>query len=190
MDMFKKILWLDTETTGTDPRHHSIIQIAALIEEGGHVVDEINLKFAPLPGAAVDESALEVTGTTRDELTARPPAQDAYFQLLAFLDRNCDKYNREDKMYPGGYNVRFDLDFLQEFFRACGSRYGIGTYINWRYLDPLPLLYIKDYLGVIALQDYKLETVCRRYGITIDAHDALSDIRATRELARKLDMFL
>lgn len=190
MSMFKKLLWLDTETTGTDPRRHSVMQFAALLEEGGRVVDSIDVKFAPLPGAAVEESALEVTGVTREELEARPPAQDAYFQIVGFLDRHCDKYNREEKFYPAGYNVRFDLDFMQEFFRACGSRYGIGSYTNWRYIDPLPVLYRMDYMGALDLKDYKLGTVCEHYGIPLEAHDALNDVRAARELARKLDMFL
>lgn len=186
MNMFKKILWFDTETTGLNPEKHSIMQFAALIEEGGQVMDQINIKFAPLPEAIVEQSALNLTGTTREELEARPSAIDAYYQMIRFLDTHCDKYDKADKFYPAGYNVRFDLDFLQVFFKACGNLYGIGSYINWRWLDPLPLLYTMDYSGRLGLPNYKLETVCEYYGIEIDAHDALSDVRATRELMHLL----
>jgi DNA polymerase III epsilon subunit-like protein len=43
-----------------------------------------------------------------------------------------------------------------------------------------------DYAGKIDLPDYKLSTVCAHYGIDIKAHEALSDIQATRELTLKL----
>lgn len=195
MDMFKKILWFDVETTGLSPEKHSIIQFAAIIEEGGNVLDEIDIKFAPLPGAAIEQSALDITGTTREELSARPCAADAYYQILRFFSTHCDVFNKKDKFYPAGYNVHFDLTFLQAFFKANGDAYGIGSYINWRRLDPLALLHIMDYNGQISLTNYKLETVCEHYGIEIDAHDALSDVRATREVwgnvhaAQKMQMY-
>lgn len=184
--MFKKILWFDTETTGLSPEKHSIMQFAAIIEEGGQVKDHLNIKFAPLPGAVIEQTALDLTGTTREELDARPSAVDAYYQILRFLNTHCNKYDKADKFYPAGYNVKFDLEFLQAFFKGCGDHYGIGAYINWRWLDPLPQLYLMDYSGQIRLPDYKLETVCKHYGIEIDAHDALSDVRATQELMHQL----
>ncbi|UZJ39978.1 3'-5' exonuclease [Prosthecochloris sp. SCSIO W1102] len=189
MDMFKKILWFDTETTGLSPEKHSIIQFAAIIEEGGQVKDQIDLKFAPIPGAAVEQSALDLTGTMRGELDARPSAVDAYYQIVRFFGRHCDKYDKGDKYYPAGYNVKFDLDFLQALFMKCGGfKYGIGSFVNWRRLDPLPFLHLMDFRNQISLPNYKLETVCEHYGIEIDAHDALSDVRATRELMQRLKL--
>jgi len=187
MDMFKKILWFDTETTGLDPKKHSIIQFAAIIEEGGQVKDEINIKFAPIKGTEIDKCALELTGTTREELDARPSAVDAYYQILRFLNTYCNQFDWKDKYYPAGYNVQFDLEFLQALFMKCGgSRYGIGLFINWRRLDPLPVLYLMDYSNKISLPNYKLGTVCEHFGIEINAHDALSDVRATREVMQRL----
>jgi len=37
-------------------------------------------------------------------------------------------------------------------------------------------------LGKLKLENYRLETSAKHYGIKINAHDALSDIEATREL--------
>jgi exonuclease I len=43
-----------------------------------------------------------------------------------------------------------------------------------------------DYKGEITLQNYKLETVAGHFGIELKAHDALSDVKATREIIRKV----
>lgn len=183
----KKTLWLDTETTGTDPSRHAIIQFAALVEIDGKIVDEMNMYIRPQKGAIIEDAALAVSGIKRDELysDAFLPHNDAYRVISLFLKLHVDTFDRNDKFYPAGFNVRFDIDFLQAMFKEF-DRYGLGSYINWRAIDPLPLLHMMDYSGRISLPDYKLSTVCAHFGIEINAHNALSDIRATRELTQKL----
>lgn len=186
MTMFKKVLWIDTETTGIDPIRHGIIQIAALMEIAGEVVDEFELKFRPHDGAEINPDALAVTGTLPEELETRGESVDACHTFARWLNKHINQYDRTDKAYPAGYNARFDLDFVERWFRLSGSKYGTGSYQNWRYLDPLPLLYQLDYAGLIALPDYKLGTACAHFGIELQAHDALSDVRAARALYRIL----
>jgi len=182
MTMFKKVLWIDTETTGIDPAKHGIIQIAALMEIAGEVVEEFEAKFQPHAGAEINADALAVSGTTPEALWARGTSLDAYFEFSRWIGKHIDKFDKLDKAYPAGYNVRFDLDFVERWFRHSGNKYGTGSYQNWRYLDPLPILYQLDYAGRIALPDYKLGTVAAHYGIELQAHDALSDVRAARAL--------
>ena len=180
--LFKKVLYIDTETTGLEPGRHGIIQLAALMEYGGDVVDTFNMKFQPHEGALINPEALKVSGTDPEELKKRTSSSDAYRDFLKFLDRHIAKFDKTDKAYPAGYNVTFDMSFLDAWFRHHGNQYGTGSYQNWKMLDPLPLLRVWDFLGTIALPDYKLQTVCTAYGIALEAHDALSDILATREL--------
>ncbi len=182
MKRHKKVLYCDVETTGTNPSIHGIIQIGAILEIDGIVVEEFNLKCAPHKGAAISPDALEISGTDKGELEGRMSSMEAYREFREFLLRHIEQYDKEDKCYPAGYNIRFDLNFIQEWFRHHGDKYGIGSFINWRMLDPLPLLFIKDFTGSLSLPDYRLETVCRHFGIALQAHDAMSDIRATRTL--------
>ena len=186
MNQQKKVLYCDVETTGTNPAKHGIIQIGAIIEVDGVVVEECNLKCAPHEGAAISPDALAISGTERSELENRMTSLEAYTKFRHFLSRHIEQYDREDKCYPAGYNIHFDLNFIQAWFRHHGDKYGIGSFINWRMLDPLPLLFIKDFTRQMTLSDYRLETVCRHFGIELHAHDAMSDIRATRELLLKL----
>jgi len=173
---------MDVETTGTDANMHGIIQLAALMEIGGVVVESFNLKFQPHSGAAINPEAMKVNGTDPEELKTRISSYEACKLFQNFLDRHIAKYNREDKAYPAGYNLSFDLQFIDTWLRHHGNKYGTGSYQNWRMLDPLPILRIWDYLGKLSLPDYKLQTVCEAFGIELDAHDALSDITATRTL--------
>ncbi len=184
--MSKKVLYIDVETTGINPARHGIIQIGAIMEISGVVAEELKLECAPHEGADIDDQALLINKTSRAELQHRTSSYEAFLEFRQFLDRHIEPYDREDKCYPAGYNVHFDLDFLQSWFRLHGDKYGIGSYVNWRRLDPLPLLFMKDFSGALSLPDYKLETVCRHYGIQLEAHDAISDIRATRRLLAKL----
>ncbi|MBF0586224.1 3'-5' exonuclease [Prosthecochloris sp. N3] len=182
----RKVLYCDVETTGTDPSRHAIIQIGAIMEIDGVVAEEINISCAPFKGARIDDTSLEVTGTTRYELQHRMPDWKAYGIFRKFLLRHIEQYDQNDKCYPAGYNVRFDLNFIQSWFHRNDDTYGIGSFINWRMLDPLPLLFIRDFTGTLSLPDYRLETVCRHFGIELKPHDAMSDIRATRQLLLKL----
>ena len=181
----KKVFWFDVETTGTDPKIHGIIEFAGLIEINGKVVDQLSIKMQTHSGAVIEQSALEVTGVTEKDIQGYMPHVRACRMIQSFLDKHCAKFNKSDKLYPAGFNVRFDLDFLQVMFKKM-DKYGLGSYLNWRAIDPLPLLRMMDYAGKIDLPDYKLSTVCAHYGIDIKAHEALSDIQATRELTLKL----
>ena len=56
--LFKKVLYFDTETTGLDAGKHGIIQLAALMEIGGEIVETFNMKFQPHEGALINPEAL------------------------------------------------------------------------------------------------------------------------------------
>jgi len=101
------------------------------------------------------------------------------------LEKYVDKYDKKDKFYSAGYNVRFDLDFLQSFFMKRGNKFGTGSYQNWRAIDVMQIVHYMDYRNKINLENYKLATICNHFGIDIKAHDSMQDIRATRLLLNK-----
>ncbi len=184
-----KILYFDVETTGLDPVKNDITQLAGLIEIDGKIVEEFNFKCQPLDWEAIEPRALEVTGIGLDQLKKFDKPDKVYGQFLSLLGNHVDKFDREDKMYFAGYNVRFDIDFLHNFFKKQNDKY-FGSWFNWKAIDPLSILHWFNYLGQIDLENYKLETVCEHYGIKIKSHDALSDVKATREIIKKLEKLL
>ena len=181
-----KVLYFDTETTGLNPFAHEIFQFAAIIEIDGEVVEEVNWRCRPLNLDIVEQGALDVTGMTRAKLDLLHHPRGMVKDIVALFDKYIDKYDKTDKFYPCGHNVVFDLNFLNNLFQTNGQKYGTGAYQNWRAIDTRVMANIAAFDGKLDVKDVKLETLCKHFGIEIQAHDALSDIRATRELFFKL----
>lgn len=183
---YMKILYMDTETTGTNPMMHEIIQIAAIVEIDGKAVEEIEYKVRPTKWDSIDSTALRVTGKTIEDLKAHEEPIKVYTKFTTMLEKYVNKYDKQDKFYPAGHNVSFDLDFMQQFFKSCFNIYGMGSYHNWRALDTRILANFMIAHGKLNVSDVKLGTLCGHYGISLDAHDALNDIRATRLLYKAM----
>ena len=63
-----KKLWIDLETTGLNPSKHSVVQIAGIVEIDGVHKESFCFKTRPLKGSAVSHRALEVIGSTVEDL--------------------------------------------------------------------------------------------------------------------------
>ena len=74
----KKILWVDTETTGTDPGKNGIIQLAGVLEINGHETTRFDFKIRPFADDVIEDTALAVNGFTREELAGFMPPHDAH----------------------------------------------------------------------------------------------------------------
>lgn len=181
----KKALFFDTETTGLNPWKNDICQIACLIEIDGEIKAEFESKVRPFNIDNCDQKALDIHGYTVKDLEKFPAADKVHLKIKDFWGRFINKYDKMDKFTPIGYNVRFDMDFTQNFFKKNNDSY-FSSFVNWKTVDPMYKLYEMDYQGKISLPNYKLVTVCQHFGIEIKAHDAMGDIKATRELLRIL----
>lgn len=182
----KKILWIDLETTGIDKNQNGICQIAALIEIDNKIVDQFESKMRTRK--RVDLKALEVTGFTFDQVTKSFPDPTIVFnQFVSFLSKYGRAGDKQNRFIMAGYNAPFDLDFLSQWFQEMtGGPYTYWDYLQFSPIDPLPICRAMRYAGIIDTVDTKLESICKHFEIPIDAHDAMSDIKATRELCHKI----
>lgn len=179
-----KILYFDTETTGIDPKVHEITQFAAIVEVDGVVKEEVNFRCQPTNWEAIDPKAIETTGISIETLKTYQKPEFMMIEMKKLFDRHIDKYDKADKFYPAGHNVGFDLEFLQAFWKKYADAYGTGSYQNWRSLDSRVFANFLIAKNKINVPDVKLSTLCNALNIPIQAHDALSDIHATRDLIR------
>ena len=185
----RKILYHDVETTGTDAKRNGIVQYAGLIEIDGKIVHEFDYKMDIFPYDEINIQAINVHGFTTDQIHKFESPLSIHSKIQQDFGKFIDPFKKgktfADKFYPAGYNVGFDNDFLNEWFRKCGDGY-FGSWINWHSIDPRPYLHVMELQGKIQLINYKLETICHALGIPIDAHDALSDIKATRQVIHEV----
>ncbi len=112
-----KVLYFDVETTGTDPKVNDIVQLSGLIEIDGKIKEKFDFKMRPqdngLPGfiknAIVDPEALAINGLTEEEIWNFADPKEVHKEIVKIFAKYIDKYDKSDKFYPAGYNVRFDL---------------------------------------------------------------------------------
>ena len=183
-----KIIFIDTETGGVNPEKAALIQLSGIIRIHKKDVEKFNFYIKPFENSEVNEKALEVQGRTLEELKTDKYVEEkeVYKQFINLLDKYIDKYDRTDKFIVAGYNVRFDVDILKAFFQRHGNNF-LFSYLDSSMLDPLysiRLLQIAEVLPV--LENNKLETWCKHFGIELKAHDSLEDIEATKKLIGKL----
>ncbi len=184
----KKVLYFDCETSGTDPKKNAIIQLAGMIEIDGEVKESFNFKIKPFPTDEIESAALAVNKITQQEMEGYPDPKEAYRQIVALFGKYVDKFDKTDKFIVCGYNVRFDIDFLKEFFEKNGDSY-LFSWLGPQ-KDPLPVFSYLRAIGAIDSPDAKLGTICKVLKIELDAHDALEDIVATKKVIERLDEIL
>ncbi len=181
----KPIFFFDVETTGLNPFTYGIHQISGCVDIDGETQESFNIKCNIWPGDAINDKAIAVSHTTREDIAQGRSAKETYKYLVQLFNRYIkDKYNTEDKMFCVGFNTHFDYGFLNEFFRKAGDKY-LGSYLfsppvcagqlAWKYL----------YKKRPYMDNYKLYSVATAIGIRVDQdklHDAEYDIELTKEI--------
>lgn len=184
-----KIIYFDTETTGTDPLRNDIIDIAVIIEIDGKVEHEESIKMQPFDYSTIEQTALNVNGITVEELKTFQEPVEAYKKIIYLFGKYVDKFTKASRFYPAGYNCQFDLNFLASFFRKSdpSNKYGLGSWIQWCPFDMMQQLRNEIFIrgGKSPYENFKLKTVAEKHGLSFRAHDALEDIRVTRELIKR-----
>jgi DNA polymerase III subunit epsilon len=186
-----KVFYFDTETSGVNDRENGIIQLAYMLEIDGTIEKEGEL-FSNCEGKQITERALEINRYTPDMIKGFPPPSDMYKKLHALFNKYVNAYDRTDKMIAAGYNADFDLRFLRRLWFDNGDKF-FGSFFAFGILDPGPLFRYLQWKNIIPFEDAKmtLTDIATYFAIdTTDAHDALADIKMTREILLKIDKLI
>lgn len=155
-------IYLDTETTGTEPEDR-LCQLAFKADNG------LTINELYGPGLPVKIEAMAIHHITNKMLDGKPPFADspAYKQLGRLIE--------DEANIIVGHNARFDISMLER--EGIHPPHYICTLKLARYLDPT---------GIIA--QYSLQYL--RYYLDLDieatAHDALGDILVLEALFKRI----
>jgi len=188
--MANKILWLDTETTGLYPKKHCLIQVAGIAVIDGKEVGEFNYKCKPAEKYSVNEKALQINNLTRKEIYSWPEPDDVCINMVKFMRDFVDESDGYDKFVPAGYNVQFDLNFIKQLFEDFGNLNVFSKFVGYSNIDILNVVRWLKHSNIYFqdIENCKLKTVVQHCRLeNFNAHDALSDVRKTKELAKLLE---
>ena len=182
-----KVLYVDVETTGLEPIVHGIIQLAYIVEIDGKVKKRGSLKINPLTYSKkvrISSKALEVNGYIVEDFNKFKDSKTACNEFIEILKKYVDMSDKEDKFKLVAYNAKFDTGFLIEWFKDSGRPQAYPLLIDYRYLDPFELFKYLVFVGKLQhnYKSFSLEYACKTMGLEFDAHDAVADIEATRDL--------
>jgi len=185
-----KCCWVDVETTGLDSKTCTIIEIAALYEDGK---DKDVYHTYILPDARPDDfSAIEeLTGITWEYLQHNGITEtEAYKQFTEWLGIHIDKFDKTDKAIFAAYNAKFDNDFIRELFKRNKDNY-FGSWFYSASLDIMGTVIQCVRLGLMPVPvNFKNVTTCEFFGIEHKAHSALDDIKASRNAQLEMEKLL
>lgn len=177
----RKVLWLDLETTGINPKFNGIIQLAGIITFDGLVVEEFNFKMNPPETTEIDDYALQVCGMTREEIAGFPSSLSQYQNFKAILDKHVNKFDKKDKFVLAGYNINFDSQFLLRWFQRHNDKY-LYSYLHGAKLDVTSFVVAYCIKNGILPENFKLGTIAGMLGFSANFHDAMDDIRTTKQI--------
>lgn len=190
--MTSSIFWYDYETTGIDPRCDRPLQVAGIrTDEQLNEIDEpLNIYCRPSDDILPHPMACLVTGITPQRLAERG-LDEAHFMTQVHAQM----------LQPGtcvaGYNsLRFDdemtrYSLFRNFFDPYGREWQGGN-SRWDLIDVMRTAYALRPEGIVWPEEngqvsLKLERLTAANGIDHgQAHDALSDVRATIAMAKRV----
>lgn len=182
--------YLDLETTGDDPAVNGIHEIGLIIEVGGEIVDEIELKVRPRAGCAINEVALRYGNVTCEEIMKYEYGDVVLKKLLARLSKIVNVTDPRDRIILSGYNVAgFDQPFFKSFFDYNQRSEMYNAFFRNIPLDvaSLALDYLID--NDIEVNNYKQSTIAMALGIEVDfarLHTGLYDASVSRLIRKKI----
>lgn len=188
------LVFFDIETGGLE-LHHPITQLAAVAYRDWREVDHCNV-LLEFDEAAADPKALELNRYDRERWGREAvPLEAGLRRFVAWLEphrtmtltsqRTGNPYNVARLC---GYNAAsFDGPRLKAAFASVCPPKGLFLPADLRIPDTLQLALWRHIRMGEQLPSYRLGDVCRRWGVELqEAHDALSDVRATAQLTRRL----
>lgn len=175
------LAFIDTETTGTDPNKHEIIELAVIIarqvpREGKgpklEIIEECEWKIKPMHLETAEEQALRVNGYNEVDWMFASELKPVMEQF-AKKTQSCSFVS---------HNLVFDYAFVQKAFEETG----VESLMHYAKMDTISMAFARLYDAPQA-DKFSLRALCELLKVdNTKAHTALADTRALVDCYRKM----
>lgn len=175
------LAFIDTETTGTNPEMHEIIELAVIIvrqvqREGKgpkiEIVEECEWKIKPEHLERAEEQALRVNGYNEVD-------------WMFALDRKkvMEEFSKKTQSCSFvSHNIVFDYAFVMKAFEETG----VENRMHYAKIDTISVAFARLYDAPQA-EKFSLRALCELLKVeNTKAHTALADTRALVQVYKKL----
>lgn len=163
-----KKVFFKVKTTGLDTNLCAIHQLTYCIEVNGKVMENGYLNIKPHFGAMIAQDALNIGNLTEDDLNSYPEPKDQLLAFEEFLGKHVDKFDSKDKYHLIGWNnIKFDDDFLRNFFKRNGNEY----FGSWFYNNSIDVMSVAgDAMANVRgnMNNFRLNYVAEYLNLTND----------------------
>lgn len=177
-----RLLFVDTETGGTNEKENSLLSIALICWENKKIIDKAeffikeekyNVTEVAMKINKLDLSILKRIGMEKKEVVEK---------INEFIKKN---FNNE-KAIICGHNVNFDIRFLKELYSKVGKDY--EELISYRNLDTASIFRFFSIVGKFNGKEVNsLDDAIKYFNLSfINRHTAMGDIEKTVEVFNKL----
>lgn len=177
-----KLLFVDTETGGTDEKKHSLLSVGLIYWENGKKIDSLELYIREKEYTVTTE-ALKINNLNLKEVYDKGISVfEAVSEINRFIEKNFDN----EKAILCGHNVNFDIRFLKELYMKAGKNY--EEKISYRSLDTASIFRFLTIAGKFKEQEINsLDDAIKYFEISVEnRHTALGDIEKTVEIFNKV----
>jgi len=177
-----RILFIDTETGGTDPATNSLLSLGLVVWKASEV--RASLEILIDDGVLnVTEKALEINRIDLQEHRKKALSPTvAVKQMDKFINSH---FQADEKIVLGGHNINFDVNFLNVFLTRNG--YDFQQRFSHRTVDTSAILFYLYLTGKIKRKLTASQDALDYFGIVVEGrHTALGDAVATAQLFSRL----
>jgi len=178
-----KKIFIDTETTGLEPKKNGIIALSFMIEsEDGKILDEGLLHMNAFAySKTYSPAALKINGFTVEQIKAFPSPKEA----LDTFDKALCKHSNDEKYTIVAYNAKFDKDMLHALYESVyPGRY--WKILSHKVIDTMQIVLFFSDIGLIKTKKHNLETVAKCFDFVHVPHNCASDNKVQRAIYRSL----
>jgi DNA polymerase III epsilon subunit-like protein len=192
--MKHKLVFVDLETGGTDPKRHPIIQIAAVVTDDTlSPVEAFEAKVCFDLKSANKQSLRKnhYHPGTWSSYAMEPQAVACEFSTFLRRHASITKLSQKGELFQVAqlvaHNAQFDAAFLAAFYERLGAYLPANRI--WLCTLQRALWFFTERSEAERPKDLKLATLCQYFGVPFhaaSAHEALADVTATAALYRAL----